>query len=684
MLETPLKKAFRTTAKHIKLLEILGLKNVRDLLLYFPRGYTDASETNSLSHIQIGELNTFEGYLSNYFNRRTKTGKFLTKALFTDDSGSIDILWFNQPHVTRMFPAGKRVLLTGKPKMNMKRITLMNPIGELKKENQLHTGRIVPVYHETKGLTSKWLRGKIQPILEMYIHELQDPLPQEIREKLNLISYKKAVQEVHFPTDDRSLEEAKKRLAFDELFILQLKVLQKKWYWQHHFGMEDGDTRKIKIENEKLDAFIKSLPFKLTNAQKKTLDEILEDLQRPYAMARLVQGDVGSGKTIVAGIAAKVTMDNGKQVALMAPTEILAKQHYKTLAKLFIPQGINIQILLGSTPEKVKKEIYNAIATGTVDIVIGTHALIQEGVTFRKLGLAIIDEQHRFGVKQRNILKEQGTPHLLSLSATPIPRTLAMTIYGDQDLSIIDELPPGRKPIITRIVPEEKRNDAYEWIEKQIAEGRQVFIVCPLIDESDEMQSKSVIKEYEHLATNIFPKLKLAFLHGRLKQEEKDDIMDRFSKNETNILVSTSVIEVGIDVPNATIMIIEGAEHFGLSQLHQFRGRVGRGEHQSYCFLFTNKETPQATHRLKAMTEHQSGFKLAEIDLELRGPGEIYGARQSGIPDLKMASLSDSKVIAQARATAEKIIAEDPLLKKTEHEPLQALIAEKEEVYIKD
>lgn len=687
MLDISLKKVLRTTSKHLENLKNLNLQTIQDFLLYFPRNYTDASKITPLNSIQMNELGTFEGKLSNFFSRKTKTGKFLTRAIFTDETGSIEVIWFNQPHVTQLLPAGKAILLTGKPKRTIRRITLINPTGEIKNENPVHTARIVPLYHETKGITSKWLRSKIKPILEAYKKELEEYLPEKIKKENNLINYADAVCEAHFPSSEELLEKAKKRLAFDELFLLQLKALQKKWKARN----EVEHFKKIKIELKEIEKFLESLPFTLTNSQKKVLSEIITDLEKPYPMSRLLQGDVGSGKTVIAAAACFTIIKAGFQTAIMAPTEILAKQHFRTISKLLSPHGINIQILAGSTNEKAKKEIYKGIETGTLDCIIGTHALIEEKIRFKKLGLAVIDEQHRFGVKQREILKNNGTPHLLNLSATPIPRTLAMTIYGDQDLSIIDELPPGRISVVTRIVPEEKRMDAYNWMKKKVQEGRQVFIICPLIDEIrdtteqnalNDIQLKAVIQEYEYLKSNIFPNLKLSFLHGKLKQEEKDKIMEKFSRNEINILVSTSVIEVGIDVPNASIMVIEGAERFGLAQLHQFRGRVGRGVHQSYCFLFTNKENPQSTKRLMAMVQYESGFKLAEIDLQIRGPGEIYGAKQSGIPDLKMASFSDSETILLARIAAQKIIDQDPGLK--EFPKLKEKIESAKEVFVKD
>ena len=542
----------------------------------------------------------------------------------------------------------------------------------------MHTGRIVPVYHQTDGLTSKWLRDKIKPIINDWIKYFDDYLPAVIIQKLKLVNYQEAIKEVHFPTSEENLNKAKSRLAFDELFLLQLKAIKKKWHWQNITEHE----KKIIKKNNEIENFIKKLPFKLTNAQNTTIKQILEDIEKPYPMSRLLQGDVGSGKTIVAGIAALNTILNGYQAAIMAPTEILAKQHFLTLFNLLKPYSLNIQFLSGSTPESNKQKIYNDLAMGLIDLVIGTHALIQEDIKFKKLGLAIIDEQHRFGVKQREILKKQGSPHLLNLSATPIPRTLAMTIYGDQDLSIIDEMPKGRKEIITRVVPENKRLDAYRWIESEIAKGRQAFVICPLIDESDVLEVKSVIKEFEYLQEHIFSDLKLGLLHGRMKPQEKEEIMAMFSQNKINILVSTSVIEVGIDVPNANIMVIEGSERFGLSQLHQFRGRVGRGEHQSYCFLFSKSSSSDNSTRLQAMVKYSSGFKLSEIDLSLRGAGEIYGVKQSGIPDLKMASLGDSITLDLARKEAEQIIKQDPELQK--HPKLKEKIEELTEVYVND
>lgn len=681
MLNRSLANVLRTTKKHLSLLETLGVKNVKDFLMYFPRTYNDVSEYTQIIDVRTDEINVIKGKLSNLFNMSTRTGVKITRALFTDESGSIQVVWFNQPHLVKMLPRNKDIILSGKAKLSMGKITLQGPSYEIIKqhEEQIHTGRIVPVYHETEGINSKWMREKLKPLVDEWLELFEEYVPKEVLDEHNLIDYKTAIKNIHFPESDEILDKAQERLAFDELFLLQLKVLQKKWHWQH---TNIGNAKNIETKTESITECVKSLSFELTNAQKKVIKEILEDLNQPFPMSRLIQGDVGSGKTIVAAIATLNVVKNGFQVAIMAPTEILAKQHYSTFVKTLSRFGLNIQFIAGSTTKGQKDDVIMQMKTGTADVIIGTHSLIQEGIGFKNLGLAIIDEQHRFGVKQREILKSYGSPHLLNMTATPIPRTLAITIYGDQDLSIIDEMPKGRQEILTKVVPESKRIEAYRWVEDQVNKGRQAFVICPLIDESDVLQVKSVLKEYAFLSEHIFPKLKLGLLHGKLKQEEKDQIMSDFKDNKLNILVSTSVIEVGIDVPNATIMLIEGSERFGLSQLHQFRGRVGRGEHKSYCFLFTGPLSEEGTKRMKAMEMYSSGFKLSEIDLELRGPGEVYGVKQSGIPDLKMASLTDSKTIEKARGSAQKIIQQDPLLKT--YDKLAAKIAKLQEIYVQD
>ena len=683
MLKTPVKDVLRTTGKHIKQLKNIGISYVEDLLLYFPRAYSDKRAFTKIAYAQRNEVNNFQGILSKIFMMRTKNGKNITRAVLTDDTGFINVIWFNQPHIKRILHNGDEIILSGKVTFSFGKMTIQSPIHEKVKVEQVHTGRLVPVYPETENISSKWLRDKIKPLINEWTSQFHEYLPIDIIERNGFLIYSEAIKQIHFPEKQEELEAAQQRLSFDELFLLQLKALQKKWDWQQ---ISKDEEKKIPRDQKVIDEFIGKLPFKLTGAQERVVEEVLSDMERPFPMSRLMQGDVGSGKTVVAAIPILNVIKKGFQCALMAPTEILAKQHYATISKYLFPYAINIQFISGSTTAKQKDEVIRQMKNGTVDLVIGTHALIQDRIGFKNLGLAVIDEQHRFGVKQRSILKSFGNPHLLSLSATPIPRTLALTIYGDQDLSIIDEMPKGRQEIITRIVPEEKRREAYLWIDDQVQKGRQAFIICPLIEESEAEgleDVKAATLEYEQLSKHIFPDHKVGLLHGKMKQKEKDQIMEDFNDNKINILVSTSVVEVGIDVPNASIMIIETAERFGLSQLHQFRGRVGRGEHQSYCFLFKEKHSSEAQQRLSSMVKFSDGFKLAEIDLTLRGPGEIYGVKQSGIPDLRMASLSDAKTIEKARKEAQNIIDKDPKL--IEYPKLREKMQEyDEEIYVKD
>ncbi len=676
MLDQRLASVLKTTKERWQLLQERGLQTVKDLLFYFPWRYSDESERVSILDLIDGETATVQGRLQDFFSRRTQTGKLMLRAFLVDDQGNkLELIWFNQPYLQRILANGMELVVTGKVKVARSKISMMSPKHEIIKRNAtlLHTGRLVPVYHSIGGLlTPKWFRDKIAALL--YASDLvKDYLPEQTRIDEGLIGLAQAVKIVHFPESEADLKVARYRLGFDELFLLQLGALQRKWYWQQQAQLVHAGL-SMEGNNEKLQEFLTGLPFKLTGAQLRVLDEVLDDLKKPYPMSRLVEGDVGSGKTVIAAAALYLMVVSGKQGLLMAPTEVLAKQHYLNLFKYLQKLGVTVSFLAGSLTKKEKERALEQMRLGLVDVVVGTHALIQERVEFKNLGLAIIDEQHRFGVKQREILKSFGTPHLLSLTATPIPRTLALTIYGDQDLSIIDEMPPGRQEIVTRVVPESKRADAYKWIESQVLTGRQVFIVCPMIDDSETLSVKAVKSEYERLANDVFPNLKLGLLHGKLKQAEKDGIMEKFAANELQVLVATTVIEVGIDVPNATIMLIESADRFGLAQLHQLRGRVGRGEHQSYCFLFPESQSEQTKARMEAMMTYTDGFKLAEIDLEMRGPGEVYGVRQSGIPDLQMASLTDSDLIKKARRVAETILAEDPRL--TKHPLLLARLAE--------
>ncbi|MFA5792900.1 MAG: ATP-dependent DNA helicase RecG [Candidatus Gracilibacteria bacterium] len=638
-------------------LKEMGVKTLGDLLTYFPRAYRDEQEFSRINEMRTDQINTIRAKIVSILNLPTRAGGVVTRAMVSDETGELAVMWFNQKHLKQMFFKGSEIVLTGKIKFERGRIMMMSPKYEKPSGVLLHTGRIVPVYRESEEITSKWLREKIYYLLP-YAKFFDEYLPSFVLQDEGLMTYSDAIYHVHFAKDEEHLNLAKKRLAFDELFMLQFMALKRKNLWQEGFS---GEKKVISAELDMV-PFYSALPFELTNAQKRTIEEIFVDLKRDFPMLRLVQGDVGSGKTAVAASAIFAMIKSGYQCALMAPTEILARQHYKSLTSLFNGFGFNIQLLTGSMSASEHNSVATQLATGTCDLVIGTHALIQESVSFARLGLAVIDEQHRFGVKQRAKLKEQGFPHLLNLSATPIPRTMALTIYGDQDLSILDELPPGRTPIVTRLVPEAKRGDAELWVSDQVAKGRQVFIVCPLIDESEAIQVKAASLEYERLSKDVFPNHRLALLHGRMKADDKDKVMQDFSAGKVDILVSTSVVEVGIDVPNASIMMIEGADRFGLAQLHQFRGRVGRGAHQSYCFLFTDSNSDEVLQRLKYIVQFNSGFDLAEKDLELRGPGEIYGLKQSGIPDLKMANFGDKELLERARANAMRLIKEDSTL----------------------
>lgn len=651
-------KILKTKDSYVAKLKDMGIKTMADLLTYFPRTYRDEQSFSTINELRTDEVCTVQATIKSILNVPTKAGGVMTRAVVADDTGELPVMWFNQRHLKQMFFKGSEIILTGKVKFERGKLLMMSPKYEKPSPVLLHTGRIVPVYPESEEITSKWLREKIFHLLP-YAKFFDEYLPSWVLQGEGLLPYSEAIYHVHFAKDEDFLKRARERLAFDELFMLQFMALRRKYWWQEGFS---GEKKQLDPTLD-MSLFYSELPFELTGAQKRTIAEIFEDLKRGFPMLRLVQGDVGSGKTAVAGAALYGMIRSGYQGVLMAPTEILAKQHFKNLTALFGRFGFNVQLLTGSMTESEHQAVLTQLATGTCDLVIGTHALIQEGVSFPRLGLVVIDEQHRFGVKQRAKLKAQGFPHLLNLSATPIPRTMALTIYGDQDLSILDELPPGRTPIVTRLVPEAKRRDAEFWVSDQVAKGRQVFIVCPLIEASEVLEVKAATLEFERLSKEVFPEHRLALLHGRMKAAEKESVMQAFSAGDVDILVSTSVVEVGIDVPNASIMMIEGADRFGLAQLHQFRGRVGRGAHQSYCFLFTDSNSPDALQRLKYMVKYNSGFDLAEMDLQLRGPGEIYGIKQSGIPDLRMASFGDKELLDRVRRSAGRLITEDIHLK---------------------
>ncbi|MFZ5366319.1 MAG: ATP-dependent DNA helicase RecG [Patescibacteria group bacterium] len=656
-LSTPVSKLYMVGPIFAKRLSKLGIKTVEDLIYHFPHRYEDFSLVSDISRVQPGETLTIKGQVLSIKNEYTRSGKKIQKAEVADSTDKIEIVWFNQPFLVKTIKVGEWYNLSGKVDWFGRNIVMVSPEYELlrkqitedRQQKAIHTGRLVPIYPETYGVSSKWLRSRIAPLLEQILPSINDFLPKEITQTYNLLNLPPALRWIHFPENKIQAEQARNRLAFDELFLIQLAGLKRKQDWQ-----KKTLSNKFFIDQEKVLDFIHSLPFELTGAQKRSLREILANLAFDKPMNRLLEGDVGSGKTVVAAIAVYIAYLNGFRSVLMAPTEILANQHYQTLNQLLSPFGIKIALLTGS-----KKHFPLPTSHFPPNVYIGTHALIQKGIKFENLGLVIIDEQHRFGVEQRGeLIKKGSSPHILTMTATPIPRTIALTLYGDLDLSVLDEMPPGRQRIKTWVVPPIKRQPAYNWIRQRVkGTSEQAFIICPLIEESETLKSiKAATVEFENLSKKIFPDLKLGLLHGRLKSKEKDEVIDRFRQGTLDVLVSTPVVEVGIDIPQATIMMIEAADRFGLAQLHQLRGRVGRSVKQSFCLLFTEVTEGRAIQRLKAMEKMYIGAELAELDLKLRGPGEIYGTAQHGFPDLRVASFTDLGLIKQTRQAAESVI----------------------------
>jgi ATP-dependent DNA helicase RecG len=685
-LETPLKNLPRIGIKYAKKLEKMNVSTLSDFLFHFPFRYDDYSEMVSISEISSKENFTIHGKIISLKNIRTwKRKMYITEAQIEDDSGIIRAIWFNQPYLGESLAIGKEIRISGKisqkksdppARANLKNksdaeLYFSNPSWELASRIPTNTGRLVPIYPETQGITSRWIRWQIQNFFKLKL-AVPDPIPQPILKKLNLPEINKALKYIHFPENKNQHILARKRFAFEEMFLMQIKSIQIKFSWKKEKSV------KIKFEEEFIKKFVSQLPFRLTDAQRKSTFEILKDLEKERPMNRLLNGDVGSGKTIVAAIAALQAIYQGYQVAIMAPTEILAQQHYKKFCEIFKNYDFKIGLVTSNTKkintsEKNKKIHDSKFVIHNSNIIIGTHSLIQKDIRFSKLALIIIDEQHRFGVAQRAYLQQKienindgirgKIPHFLTMTATPIPRTLALAFFGNLDLSILDEMPKNRKKIITKIIPQTNREKTYNFIREDIAKGHQAFVILPLVEESKVLtEIKAAVQEHERLSKKIFPDLKVGLVHGKLKAEEKEKVMEDFKNNRLNILVATAVVEVGIDIPNATIMIIEDADRFGLSQLHQFRGRIGRGEHQSYCFLFTGKDSTLANKRLKALVESENGFTIAEKDLEIRGPGEFFGTRQSGIPDIAMENLANIKLIQIARTEAENLLKENPSL----------------------
>ncbi|MEW5956731.1 MAG: ATP-dependent DNA helicase RecG, partial [Chloroflexota bacterium] len=667
-LDSPVTKLPGIKDAMAKRLARLGVQTVGDFLSLYPRRYDDYRQLKPINRLEYGEEVTIMARVWETRKRDSQQGRAIVTAVLSDGTATIEATWFNQPWLVRTLQPGTEIVISGKVDEYLGRLTFQSPEWEELDKSQIHTGRIVPVYPLTTGITAKWLRTQAKRTVDYWVNRLPDHLPDEARERLGFLRLDEAVRQIHFPDDWDKLEAARRRLAFDELLLIQLGVLRQRHQWQSQQG------RPVNISPEALERLIQTLPFPLTTAQRRALDEIGQDLRRAVPMSRLLQGDVGSGKTVVALAAMVLTALDGGQAAILAPTEILAEQHYKGMARLLEPIGqalgrqLTISLLTGSTSLAERRDLLQQLAEGRIDILVGTHAIIQGGVELQNLRLAVIDEQHRFGVKQRTALREKGfNPHMLVMTATPIPRTLALTLYGDLDLSIIDELPPGRQTVSTRWLLPRERERAYGFIRSHIEKGRQAFIICPLVEESDKTEARAAVEEYQRLQTEVFPKLKLGLLHGRLSADEKEKVMMAFRDGQTQILVSTSVVEVGIDIPNATVILIEGANRFGLAQLHQFRGRVGRGEHQSYCLLLADTVTPEAESRLQAVEKTSNGFELAEKDLQLRGPGEFFGTRQSGLPDLKLVKLTDIRLLELARAEAQLVFEKDPLLEQPEH-----------------
>ncbi len=660
----------------------LGVKVIRDLLYFFPHRHLDYSQRKPIAQLAEGKEETI---LANVWQAQEIRlgGRRSTEAIVGDETGNVRVVWFNNPYLAKKLTTNTRLVISGRVGLFKGRHVFESPEWELVEDKELiHVGRLVPLYPLTQGLRPRQVRKLMKQVVDQWAWQLADFLPPGLRERQKFLELPRAISQAHFPQDEDMQTRARIRLAFDELFLLQLGVLNKKRAWQ-----EGQPGTPLSTRAPVLEAFLRSLPFELTLAQHKVLKELLADLELPRPMSRLLQGEVGSGKTVVAVAGLLTAAANGYQGAFMAPTEILAEQHFATICQLLsgtghlegkedyqhsysglLPHPLTVALLIGDTTRAKKRQLQQRILTGEIDIIIGTHALIQKDVEFHRLGLVVVDEQHRFGVTQRSALRQKGfNPHVLVMTATPIPRTLALTLYGDLDLSVIDQLPPGRQAVKTKWLRPGQRDSAYAFIGRQVADGRQTFIICPLVEESEAIQARAATAEYERLSQDVFPSLSLGLLHGRMSAAEKDKVMRRFRSGEMDILVATPVVEVGIDVPNATVMMVESADRFGLSQLHQFRGRVGRGQEQSYCMLLAQNPSEVARQRLDIIEKTHDGFELAEEDLKLRGPGEFFGTRQSGLPDLRMAKLSDVALLELARGEAIRLFEIDPGLEKTEH-----------------
>jgi ATP-dependent DNA helicase RecG (EC 3.6.1.-) len=675
-LETEVQYVKGVGTKLAQVLSKLNIYTLGDLLFHLPRRYEDRRHFRKIAHARAGEAITVSGKLVTVDNVKVRN-LTLTKAYLDDGSGVLELVWYNQPYMkdTLNKLRNSQIVAYGIVKESPYGLQMETPEWEdlpdgADPDSLLSVNRIVPIYPLTEGIRQKRMRQIIWNAVQ-YAHLAPEILPRSVRERLGLMPIQQALQQIHFPDDEQMIEPARQRLVFEEFFLMQLGV-----------GMQRQRTRQergiaMRIDADRLNEMLhRIVPFELTNAQKRVIHEIWNDMAQPHPMNRLLQGDVGSGKTIVAAAAILAAVDNQYQAAIMAPTEILAEQHYINLHRLFQPLGISVELLVGRLSNKQRQQARERIATGRGMVAVGTHALIQEGVSFARLGLAIVDEQHRFGVLQRAALRDKGImPHVLVMTATPIPRTLTLTLYGELDVSVIDELPPGRKPVRTYWKTPEERLKVYAGVRKLVEQGRQAYVICPLIDESDKLQVRAAEQMAEHLQKDVFPDLRVGLLHGRMKPAEKEAVMEAFRAGELDILVSTTVIEVGVDVPNAAVIVIEDADRFGLAQLHQLRGRVGRSEHQSYCVLIADPKSEEGQRRLDIMTRTNNGFLIAEEDLRIRGPGEIYGTRQSGMPSFRVADLvKDMRLLEVARQEAFRLLERDPELARPEHTALREAV----------
>lgn len=659
-----------------RLLERLGIATVGDLLYYFPRAYEERKVAKNIAEVEAGEkIQTVRGRVGAIKELRSRPRFTVLRVWLTDDSGGIYAVWFNQPHVRRLFKVGDILAVTGKAVENYPYgVEIQVREFEVERKGEpVSCPALVPVYAATEGLPPKVLRRLVEEALRLYGSQVNDLLPPALQRQEKLMPLRKALEEVHFPRSLEEAEAARQRLAFEELFLFQMGTAL--------LNRQRTRTPGIAFPRafESLEVFYQSLPFLLTSAQERVIEEILTDMERPLPMNRLLQGDVGSGKTVVAAAAVVNCVANGYQAALMVPTEILAEQHCQALRRFLAPLDIAVALLKGGQSRRVRENVCEGLQDGSLPVVVGTQALIQEGVQFSRLGLVVIDEQHRFGVRQRAKLQQKGAmPDILVMTATPIPRTLALTLYGDMDVSVLDEMPPGRKPVITSYFPETARSRLYHLVEEQLKAGRQAYFVCPLVEESENLDVEAAVRLAEELQTKVFPQWRVGLLHGRMAPAEKESVMWAFRTGRIDILVSTTVIEVGIDVPNASVMVIEDAGRFGLAQLHQLRGRVGRGDAQGFCFLVDRQPSSESRKRLAVLERTNDGFAVAEEDLKLRGPGEYLGLRQHGVPEWRVADLTrDLRLLERARKVAQEIIRQDQELKDPAYQAVYAAARER-------